>query len=431
MLTLSDWMELYPDQTWLPILPEDTAAAWERAIARPHSNPRARERAYHNYLSLQVFQRWLRDQDFSQPVSQPLPEQQLPARLEFVNGIPLHLGPTRLVLIPEIALNLEELRVPQEWVDIPNWAAAYYVSLQLELNSEASDQQGLGILGYTAHAHLKTAATWDAGDRTYVLPTTRLISDLTVLLVTQHLSPAPAPTVAPLPALAPAAVPAALSQLSQPSLYSPRLSLPWETWGPLLAHSGWQEQLYQQRVSARQQESRLEAIAPTPRPRINLYNWTRGVVTAAWTLLDTLSIPDSPLAPALARRGEPGQADSVASRTQFALGDQCFQLTVFVDVEPPTHPEAPLQIGVWLRVERVETTLPLPAGFKMTVSYQDSQSGEFMDLFERELFSGSVVRSVQTSKMVALADEVFSVTLSLIHESVTEEFFFKDFPNPE
>ena len=35
------------------------------------------------------------------------------------------------MLIPSEAIDDSELEVPQEWVDIPSWAADYYLAVQI------------------------------------------------------------------------------------------------------------------------------------------------------------------------------------------------------------------------------------------------------------------------------------------------------------
>ncbi|PSO81051.1 MAG: hypothetical protein BRC41_15925 [Cyanobacteria bacterium QH_9_48_43] len=54
------------------------------------------------------------------------PSPALPSFWEVVNGTAIALSGVRLVLIPSEAADLSELRVPQEWVDIPSWGGDYY-----------------------------------------------------------------------------------------------------------------------------------------------------------------------------------------------------------------------------------------------------------------------------------------------------------------
>ncbi|TAG39467.1 MAG: DUF1822 family protein, partial [Oscillatoriales cyanobacterium] len=55
---------------------------------------------------------------------------------EVVNGTAFQIGETRLILIPSDETELEEFCVPQEWVDIPNWSADYYLPVQVNLDGD-------------------------------------------------------------------------------------------------------------------------------------------------------------------------------------------------------------------------------------------------------------------------------------------------------
>ena len=50
---------------------------------------------------------------------------------EFVTGFALNLGKSRLVIIPSETIDTDEFSVPQEWVDIPELAADYYLAVQV------------------------------------------------------------------------------------------------------------------------------------------------------------------------------------------------------------------------------------------------------------------------------------------------------------
>lgn len=67
---------------------------------------------------------------------------------EVVNGTAIGIGETRIVLIPE-AMDTDEYEVQAEWVDIPSWAADYYLAVQVN-----SEDCWLRIWGYTTHKKL-------------------------------------------------------------------------------------------------------------------------------------------------------------------------------------------------------------------------------------------------------------------------------------
>jgi hypothetical protein len=80
-----------------------------------------------------------------------------PALWEMVNGSIVTVGKMRIALIPTEAVDRSELAVPQEWVDIPSWAADYYLGVQID-----PDCRELTIYGFTTHQQLKNQATYDA-----------------------------------------------------------------------------------------------------------------------------------------------------------------------------------------------------------------------------------------------------------------------------
>ena len=69
------------------------------------------------------------------------------------------------------------LQVPQEWVDIPDWAADYYLAAHVDV-----DEQRLVLWGYATHAQVKTQGVYEASDRTYTLSDIDLIQDFAVFL---------------------------------------------------------------------------------------------------------------------------------------------------------------------------------------------------------------------------------------------------------
>ena len=67
---------------------------------------------------------------------------------------------------------------------------------------------------------------------------------------------------------------ALIEQLSQPSLYSPRLEVKFEQWGALLDRQVWLQKLYQRR---------MERVQPQ---LVRLGRWFDGVVEAGWQTIE-------------------------------------------------------------------------------------------------------------------------------------------------
>ena len=95
-----------------------------------YSTPGASRRAWINQLCLQAFLPWFKEE--IAPNAKVYPNiAALASFWELVNGTPIIFDTYRLVLIPTLAMDGDELQVPQEWVDIPEWAADYYIAVEV------------------------------------------------------------------------------------------------------------------------------------------------------------------------------------------------------------------------------------------------------------------------------------------------------------
>jgi hypothetical protein len=150
----------------------------------------------------------------------------------------------RLVLVPSEALDHTELRVPQEWLDLPSLVGDYYLAVQVE-----PDESLVNIWGYASHRQLK-AGVYNTGDRTYSIPQDDLIPDLNVLWLSRTFCPEETLAATRAAVLAPAALD--LTQARNlidrlATVQNPRLEIPFTLWGALMDHGGWRFQLAQAR----------------------------------------------------------------------------------------------------------------------------------------------------------------------------------------
>jgi hypothetical protein len=208
-----------------------------------YSTDGAAQRGWINQKCLQAFLPWFKEE--IAPTARVYPNSAaLPSFWEVVNGTAITFDRDRLVLIPTLAMDDDELRVPQEWVDIPEWVADYYVAVQVN-----PDDGWMKIFGYTTHQILKTKGVYDAGDRTYSLENEDLIPDINVLWVTRQLHEPEAlrAEIAPLDSIAKTQAENLLERLGDRDVKFPRLAVPFSLWGALLAHSGWRKKLYELR----------------------------------------------------------------------------------------------------------------------------------------------------------------------------------------
>ncbi|MEO1399775.1 MAG: DUF1822 family protein [Cyanobacteria bacterium J06635_1] len=185
-----------------------------------------------NRLCLQGLAPWLADEFAVSARQLETVARSHTAIWDLVSGSAVQIGEaTRLVLVPSAAIDLSELRVPQEWVDIPSWVGDYYVGVRVNPNSGQ-----LCVWGYTTHVRLKQQGRYDAADRSYCLDG-EVVTDLAVLPVVRALG-VTEPTrsnVAALPELPVAQVESLVQRLTRPDCLMPRLAVPFSLWGALLA----------------------------------------------------------------------------------------------------------------------------------------------------------------------------------------------------
>ncbi|NER49339.1 MAG: DUF1822 family protein [Symploca sp. SIO1A3] len=280
MFSLDKLINTYPKQLCLELSPQAQAQAWQQV--HNYSNDVARWRAYVNYLCLHSFVDWLQEEpDFQEEKLSIWPNNQANLGIwEMVNGCAVELGDTRLVLIPSETTDLEQLCVPAEWLDIPNWAADYYLAVQVNLEG---DEDWMRVWGFTTYDKLKQGKK-DTLQHTYSLDSQDLIESLNILWVGREVCPEEKPTVAPLPTLETQQAKQLLTQLSKPTPYSPRLTIPFEHWAALLANEQWRQQLYDQRL----RQSRIAASSQAP---VSLRQWLEGIVESGWQAAEALLVP--------------------------------------------------------------------------------------------------------------------------------------------
>lgn len=263
-----------------------------------------------------------------------------PSFWEVVNGSAIDLNGSRLVLIPTTAIDFAELRVPQEWVDLPTWAGEYYLSIYV--NSEESEIQ---VLGYTSHQKLKQQAQYDPTDRTYGIDTEELIPDLNVLWLARQLCPTEilrAP-LNPLPQMPLAQAENLLVRLGDADRHRSRLAVPFAMWGALMEHGGWRQQLYRNRLGL-----------PAP---VSVSEWFQSGISGLAQQLgwETLSMEPS----LVLARGSNISTTKTILRPLIIVG-AAYELRVF----PKGH-------DLWRFELHSATSKPIPPGFKLRLLTED------------------------------------------------------------
>lgn len=278
VFTSNELMAIFPNQLWLEISEQEQERTWQLVTNQLYCNASARWNGYLNTLCLNSLQPLFKD-DFDSSDFQSHQEADL-SIWEVVNGTFLACGKTRLVLIPDDKSNISEFCIPQEWVDISNWAPDYYLAVQLNL-----EECWLRVWGYATRTQVREQARYEVNSRTYCLDVEDLISNLNVMWVGQEICSQEKPEVQLLPSLLPSQVEKLLFQLSQTTSYSPRLDLPFPEWGAILASDEYRQHLYRLRIENCHQKMLGSSLAVAS---TNLSLWFQNIFTAGWQSLNTL-----------------------------------------------------------------------------------------------------------------------------------------------
>ncbi|MDZ8092223.1 MAG: DUF1822 family protein [Nostoc sp. DedQUE05] len=313
---------------------------------QPYSTAGACQRGWINQKCLQAFLPWFQEEIASTARVYPN-SAALPSFWEVVNGTAISFDRDRLVLIPTLAMDDDELRVPQEWVDIPEWIADYYIAVQVN-----PDDGWIKIFGYTTHQILKTKGVYDAGDRTYSLEKEDLIPDINVLWVTRQLDRLEAlrAEIAPIDPIGKTQAENLLERLGDRDVKFPRLAVPFSLWGALLAHSGWRKKLYELRQGLLIQRSIPQWLQTGVANLAQQWGWEKREFVVV---------------PAGMRSAEP----VLGLSRQIKVAEQTYELRIF--------PKSTSEDYVW-RFELRSTTVDgqIPAGFKLRLLTEDLQTFE-------------------------------------------------------
>ncbi|MBD2303876.1 DUF1822 family protein, partial [Nostoc sp. FACHB-190] len=150
----------------LEVTRENQNSAWEQTQFLPTQSTRFQ--AYLNRVALLAVLPWLEETWNTTATVQSC--------WELVNGTAINVGEIRIVLIPTEAIDLSEIRVPQEWVDIPSWAADFYLAVQVNVEDGI-----VRVWGYTTHLELQQQGNYDGRDRSYSLDAEQLTRDINLL----------------------------------------------------------------------------------------------------------------------------------------------------------------------------------------------------------------------------------------------------------
>ena len=325
-------------------LDQDTIdRAWSNS--KIAANPSSRWQNYLNQLALATFLPWLQSEEDASAKSQKDLEAQA-AIWEVVNGTAIAMENATLVLIPSEIEDKSEFRVPQEWIDIPNWTADYYLAVQVNV-----DEGYINVRGYATHQQLKQG-DFSKSDRTYSLSDDELIGDLNVLWVARELCPDEVTKAAiePLTALDPVRADNLIERLGSGNQRLPRLAVPFADWGALLQDSNY---------CLRLASARRGSPSKTP-----ILKWIKQGLTELSTELGWTQIEFTF-----------GSEGARGKNNQTAMPVRGLAKKITIDNAPYELKVLSLaEAGVWrFKLECRDTGCMIPAGFKLKLLTQDGQ----------------------------------------------------------
>ncbi len=308
------------------------------------ATPSSRWQTYLNQLTLNAFISNAKEEQET-TVKPWLNEPALANISELVNGTAIVLGDTKVVLIPSEAEDIEELRLPQEWVDIPEWIADYYLAVQVNV-----DTGFLRVWGYATHQQVKKHGTYDPIDRTYTLDDTDLITDLNSFWVARELCLEEETKVAvsPITPISPAQANNLISRLGNTDILVPRLDIPFTLWSALLENHGWRNSLVKKRRGIE---------------RVSVLNWLQEETS---TLVAQFGWRQVEFQPSIVgSRGDMATAiPHKALAKQLTIGGQLYELKIF-----------PIETSTWrFELHNLALGAMIPAGITLRLLTEDGQS---------------------------------------------------------
>jgi Protein of unknown function (DUF1822) len=380
---------------WVLKIPTDLSVSlWNQPA--PHITTWGKWNAYLNRLALETCLSWLKAEHCPNAAAW-LDQRSMNALNEFVNGFAILIGDVRVAFMPTETIDQTMLEVPQEWVDIPSWAADYYVAIQVDM-----DTQELRIYGYTTHQALKVQKNYDAGDRTYCLDTEDLNADLNGLWLSYARCPATQTrsSLATIPSIASVQADALIERWGNGTEPFPRLEIPFVQWAALMADANGRQRLYQQR-----QTGHSTNLARNLTTRLS--QWFDGQIETMWQSLDQVLVPQQ-VAIAIRGTAQETLTDQEIYRAKV-LHFEAGQLALVIGISQIDLIET--QINLQIHPDR--GTPQLPDNTQLRLLTRDGQ--------ELGQASAAVTEIIQF-QFRANQGEQFQIAITCAGQTLTEQF---------
>jgi hypothetical protein len=415
MLTFDDLTLIYPEYLWIQYSAIAWEKAWHQAVMNRYTNAAARYRAFLNYLCLSNTIAWLQDEpDLQQKINIDINSlsPDLYRRWEFVNGFELKFGQIRLVFIPSEQDSISEFLIPQEWVDIPNWAANYYLPIQVNV-----EERWLKIRGFISYEQVRQMAKFDASDRNYYVNSRDAIADINTMWMTLDACSFQPPQVKPLPTFSQVRVNRIIERLSAPSGYSPRLLCGFAEWGVILSSRKYREVLFDKMI----QNLLSKPVETTTKVIQDLSLWFEGVFEGSWQSVDDLLVLTG--------------TQTFQVRSDSVLNEVCVKGVKLIDLgiqlENRTialliglSPQIDNKVGIRIQLYPAAGETYLPANLQLSLH---SESGQML----QSVISRSYDNYIQLKRFKVPLGKFFSIQVALDDVKIKERFMLEGSANLE
>lgn len=380
-------------QLWLDISPTVKAEAWQTSQVIPTIG--ARWQVYLNQLCISTCLDWFQTEVL--PSAQAfLPSNDNLVAWELVTGSCIDLNGLKLVMIPTDLVDRDELLVPQEWVDIPDWTADYYLAATVN-----PGENWVELWGYTSYQELKANSSYDSLERLYSVDTDDLKDDINGLwAVIDHCS------IDDLKAVVSTNL-AELFTVQAENLVNrlagetfPRLAVPFTQWGALLANPMQRQALYGRRLAV--------LMGSENRSAQSLTGYLQGMcdsIATGWQSIETVFKADIRQLATSRSNSEKRQAKLLCFGEQ---SNQCVRLVLLWTSVPDDC------INVQAQLYPAEGEAYLPLGIEFTLLSEDN---------EQLLSIQSQARNnyIQLNPFTCSTGDQFALSLELDEYTVVEK----------
>lgn len=409
-LTLQDLNIIYSEQLFIPLSEQEKQELWQQTKQQNYHNSTVNYNDYLNRLSNLLLPYIKAELNSQLNPKIWLEEKELPKIWQGLNGTAIDLNQTRLVLIPSEDSDFSQLKIPREWIDLPDFVGNYYLALQINI-----EEGWIQVLGYTTHQQIKEKGYYNFLDETYSLDVEELSEDLTAMYVAIELYSNPKPSVKFSSSLSNKEAENLINQLSLNKFTLPRLDIPFSQWGELINNPQWRNRLYEKtHLVSKLNTQQIEVKSSNEHNEItNLLEWFKNNLTETWQNLDSLINPNSLNLAYSLRSGNHEQNINV-ERVKLidlgiALGNESVALLVSLTQEEDN------KISIRIQLHPAGNLTFLPPNIKLMML---SKSGKII----QETQARNQDNAIQLKKFTTTIDKQFAIKIALNEFSITENF---------